>query len=161
MKRYHVRRTSREISDPAALADILRRGKFATVAMVHDGEPYAVTLSYGWDEPTGALYFHMSNEGRKVEALAADPRVCATVVIDGGYVAGKCEHRYESVVMTGSMRVLDDQEQRRAGMRVLLGALEDDPGSLWEHHELGGEEVYDRMSVARLDIEHLTGKAGS
>ncbi len=161
MKRYHVRRTSREITDPAALADVVRRGRFATIAMAHDGEPYLVTLSYGWDEAAGALYFHMASVGRKVDALASDPRVCATVVIDGGYVPGECEHRYESVVMTGTMRVLADPEERRADMRVLLGALEADPDALWDRFELGDDEVYERMSVGRLDIEHITGKAGS
>jgi nitroimidazol reductase NimA-like FMN-containing flavoprotein (pyridoxamine 5'-phosphate oxidase superfamily) len=160
-KRYHVQRVSRELTDPAALASILRRGKYATIAMVQDGEPYLVTLSYGWDEETNALFFHMASEGRKVDALATDPRVCATVVVDGGYVPGKCEHRYESVVMTGTMRVLADPDERRAGMRVLLRALEQDPDALWSHHELDGDEVWERMSVARLDIETIAGKAGN
>jgi nitroimidazol reductase NimA-like FMN-containing flavoprotein (pyridoxamine 5'-phosphate oxidase superfamily) len=160
-RQYHVRRANRELTEPEALADVLRRGKYATIAMVHDGEPYLVTLSYGWHEAANALFFHMATAGRKIDALAADPRVCATVVIDGGYVPGKCEHRYESVVMTGTMRVLTDPEERRAGMRVLIGALEKDPAALWSKHELDGDEVYERMNVARLDIETITGKAGS
>ena len=161
MPRYHVLRTDRELTDAGAISDILRRGKFATVAMVHDGGPYLVTLSYGWDEAANALFFHMARAGRKVDALASDPRVCATVVLDGGYVDGACEHRYESVVMTGTMRVLTDAEEARAGMRTLIGALEGDSGPMWSHNKLDGQEQWERMSIARLDIESITGKAGS
>ena len=161
MSDYHVLRTDRELTDPSAIAGVLRRGKYATIAMVHDGEPYLVTLSYGWDEAAGALFFHMARAGRKVDALAADARVCATVVVDGGYVEGECKHRYESVVMTGTMRVLTDAEEARAGMRTLITALEGDSDPLWSRFKLDGQKHWERMFIARLDIESITGKAGS
>ena len=159
--RYHMRRADRELTEPGALADILRGGRYATIAMIHDGEPYLVTLSYGWDETSNALYFHMANAGRKLDALAADPRVCATVIADGGYVPGECRHRYESVVMTGTMQVLTDPQEARAGMRALIGALEGESDPLWSHYDLDGKKHWERMSIARLDIKTITGKAGS
>ncbi len=161
MPAYHVLRADRELTDPTAIAGILRRGRYATIAMVHDGEPYLVTLSYGWDEAASALFFHMARAGRKLDALAADPRVCATVVVDGGYVEGECKHRYESVVMTGTMRVLTDPEEARAGMRLLIAALEGDSDPLWSHYKLDGQKHWERMFIARLDIRSITGKAGS
>ena len=161
MSRYHVLRADRELTDPAAIAGILRRGKYATIAMVHDGEPYLVTLSYGWDEAANALFFHTAQAGRKLDALASDPRVCATVVIDGGYVDGECKHRYESVVMTGTMRVIADPEEARAGMRTLITTLEGESDPLWSRYKLDGQKHWERMFIARLDIESLTGKAGS
>jgi nitroimidazol reductase NimA-like FMN-containing flavoprotein (pyridoxamine 5'-phosphate oxidase superfamily) len=161
MERYHVRRADRELTEQSDLGSILRRGRFTTIAMCQDGEPYLVTLSYGHDADARALYFHLSREGRKVDALGADPRVCATVVIDGGYEQGACKHHYESVVMTGTMRVVDDPDERRHGMRILLGHLEDGPDAVWKRNKLDQDVVYERMSVARLDIETITGKAGS
>ena len=158
---YHLRRADRELTGPEALEKILRDGKYATIAMVHDGEPYLVTLSYGWDPSVNALFFHMAQSGRKIDALAADPRVCATVIADGGYVVGQCKHEYESVVMTGTMRVLTDPAETRAGMRALIGALEGVSDPLWERYNLDGEKQWGRMSIARLDIETITGKAGS
>lgn len=158
---YHLRRADRELTEPEALEKILRDGKYATIAMVHDGEPYLVTLSYGWDPSANALFFHMAQSGRKIDALAEDPRVCATVIADGGYVVGQCKHEYESVVMTGTMRVLTDPAAARAGMRALIGALEGDSDPLWARYNLDGEKQWGRMSIARLDIETITGKAGS
>ena len=161
MERHHIRRGDRELTEATDVEGVLRRGRFAAVAMCHKGEPYVVTLSYGYDAAERALYFHVAPEGRKLDAIAGDPRVCATVVIDGGYERGACEHHYESVVITGTMRLVDSDGERRHGMRVLLNHLEDDPEPLWERHCLDGDEVYRRMSVARLDIGEITGKAGS
>ena len=160
MARFHLRRTDRELTDPEALVSVLERGKFAAIAMCHDGEPYVVTLSYGYDEARNALYFHMATAGRKLEAIAADPRVCATVVMDGGYQKGGCKHRYESVVLMGRMSVVDDPEEARHGMRTLITHLEDDPDEVWERQALDREETWNRLKIGRLDIEEILGKAG-
>ena len=63
--------------------------------------------------------------------------------------------------MTGTMRVLTDPAEARAGMRALIGALEGDSDPLWARYNLDGEKKWGRMSIARLDIETITGKAGS
>jgi uncharacterized protein len=161
MSPYHVRRTDREITEPDGLASILRRGRYATIAVCQDGAPYLFTLSYGYDTVRHALYFHVATEGRKLEALAADPRVCATVIIDGGYEPGACKHHYESVVLTGTMALVDRDDEVRHGMQVLIGQLEDDAHAVWERNKLDRDEPWKRLRVARLDIEDLTGKAGS
>lgn len=161
MARYHVRRTDRELTEPDAVASVLRRGRFVSVAVVHDGEPYVFTLSYGFDEAKNALYSHVAREGRKLDAIAADPRVCATVIVDGGYEQGACKHHYESVVITGRMQMVSDAEEIRHGMRVLIQHLEDDAEAAWERNGLDGDKVFERLGVLRLDIEEITGKAGS
>lgn len=160
MPSYHMRRVDRQITDPVQLDSILLRGRFATIAMCQDGDPYLVTLSYGYDEERNALYFHMATNGRKQSAISADPRVCATVIIDGGYQTGECRHLYESVVITGRIALVDDVDEARHGMRVLLGHLEDEPGAVWERQALDREETWRRLRVARLDIDEITGKAG-
>jgi nitroimidazol reductase NimA-like FMN-containing flavoprotein (pyridoxamine 5'-phosphate oxidase superfamily) len=155
-----MRRADRAITDPVELDSILLRGRFATIAMCQDGEPYLVTLSYGYDEARNALYFHLATTGRKLDAIAADPRVCATIVIDGGYVAGECKHRYESVVLTGRMALVEDPDESRHGMRVLIEHLEDEPDDVWERQALDREETWRRLGVCRLDLDEITGKAG-
>jgi uncharacterized protein len=60
---YHVRRTDRQIEDEATLEGILLQGKYATLALCRGGEPYVVTLSYGYDRDTKALYFHCARDG--------------------------------------------------------------------------------------------------
>lgn len=161
MERYHVRRADREITDPDSLGSILSQGKYATIALCHDGEPYVVTLSYGYDAERAALYFHVATAGRKLDAIAADPRACATVIADGGYEQGACKHHYRSVVLGGTMSVVDDLDEKRHGMRVLIDHLEDAPAAVWERNGLDGDKALERVIVVRFDIETITGKAGS
>jgi len=161
MERYHVRRADREITDAEALASILRHGRYTTIALCHGGGPYAVTLSYGYDHERAALYFHVAKAGRKLDAIATDPRACATVIVDGGYEQGACKHHYESVVLDGTMTIVEDLDKRRHGMRVLLGHLEDEPALVWERNGLDGDNALERVIVVRFDIEAMTGKAGS
>lgn len=161
MDRYHVRRRDREITDPDLLSSILARGKYATIALCHDGGPYVVTLSYGYDSDRSALYFHAAKAGRKLDAISADPRACATVIVDGGYVQGECKHRYESVVLTGTMSVVDTAVESRHGLKVLIDRLEEEPAPVWERNVSDGDEELGRVLVLRLDIETITGKSGS
>ena len=157
----HVRRADREITDTATIGTLLASGRWVTIAMARDGEPYLVTMSYGYDASGRALYFHSAHEGQKADWLAANPRVCATVVDDRGYRDGRCEHEYASVVLRGTMGFVGDPEERRHGMRVLTGQLESDPEAVFAKHRLDGDKVYERMAVLRLTIEEITAKQGT
>lgn len=156
---HHMRRHDRAITDPEKIAALLREGRFCTLALADESGPYAVTMSYGHDSSAGRLYFHCANEGRKIDAIAADSRACATVVHDRGYTHGACEHPYESVVLHGRMRVVSDEAEKLHGLRVLVEHLEDGPDAF---SAMGLNQV-DRvasMTALAFDIEHVSAKAG-
>jgi general stress protein 26 len=110
MAKYHMNKAEREITDNSQLLEILERGKYATIAMCRDNEPYIVTMSFGYDPARHALYFHSAVKGRKLDIIAANPAVCATVIEDGGYLVNQCSHRYRSVVLDGNMHIVDDDK---------------------------------------------------
>lgn len=151
----------REISDPAEIEAILGAGRFATIAMARGDEPYLVTLSYGYDHDTRTLYFHSAHEGLKLEFLEANPNVCATVIVDRGYLHGECAHAYSSVVMYGTMGLVDGADERRLGMRRMTEQLESKPAQVYAKHKLDGDAVYKRMVVLKLAIDSVRGKSGS
>lgn len=167
MGTYHVRRGDRELTDLADLEAILEQGRYATIAMARlshglaiiAAEPYLVTLSYGYDPDICALYFHTATEGLKHEFMKANPNVCATVVLDGGYVTGDCAHEYTSVVVRGRLGVVADRKEQAHGVRVLIEQQEEDPDAVRER-QLADESAYETMSVLRLDIAEITGKRG-
>lgn len=121
---HHLRRTDREIVDSARIDALLREGRFCHIALADGAGPYVVTLSYGFDSVARRLYFHCAAEGRKIDAIASDPRACATVVLDRGYTEGACEHPYESVVLIGRMRVIEDAAEKTEALRVLAAHQE-------------------------------------
>ncbi|MBD3290425.1 flavin-nucleotide-binding protein [candidate division KSB1 bacterium] len=156
---YHLKRTEREISDPAELALILKNGKFASIAMCYQNEPYIVTLNYGYDQSKDVLYFHNAQDGLKLDFISQNPDVCGTVVEDHGYVMGECEHKYRSVVFRGSMSIVDELEEKKYALRVLIDHLEQDPAAV-KKRILKNDDVYENVGITKLEIQSITGKAG-
>ncbi len=159
---HPMRRTDRAIEDAERIEQILRSARYATIALADGDEPYVVTLSCGYDPELRRLCFHVAPEGRKLDIVERNPRACATVVVDHGYTEGACEHPFESVVMTGRMRLLDDRDDELAAMRTLVLQLEGEENLpvVWERNKLDGDKVWNRMNALVFEIEELTAKQG-
>ncbi len=159
--KYHLQnRPNRELKDESEIKKILRNGKFTTVSLCRDNEPYIVTLSYGFDEGRNALYFHSARQGLKLDFLIANKKVCATVIEDGGYVMDECAHEYKSIVFWGEMHVVNDLDEKRYGMGILLNHLEEKDTIIAEKLHKSDQGFATNMEVLRLDIKEIHGKAG-
>lgn len=57
----------------------------ASVAMIDRNVPYVVPLSYGYElkEDSLVLYFHCAKEGRKLNILRCNDKVCFTIFNEG------------------------------------------------------------------------------
>ena len=159
---HELRRHDLEITDRAEIDRLLNSAKFATVALADGEQPYVVTLSCGYDAVLNRLCFHVARQGRKLDIIARNPRACATVVADLGYLAGECAHPYASVVLVGRMRVLEDPADARRAMRTLIGQLEsaDDESAIWARNLLDTEAGLGRCRMLALEIAELTAKSG-
>lgn len=158
----HLRRQDRAITEPAEIESVLHAAKYATIALADGEEPYVVTLSCGYDEANRRLCFHVAPEGRKLDIIAKNPRACVTVLRDLGYNAGACEHPFESVVMTGRMRVLEDRAEAAHAMRVLIAHLEgaENFSAVWERNKLDTEAPFARMRMLAFEIDEVSAKRG-
>ncbi len=157
MAKYHMNRKDKEIAERSGLIDVLKHGNYATIAMCRENEPYLVTMNYGYDEEEHVLYFHCAQRGLKLEFMRANPKVCATVIEDRGYKMGECDQAYRSVVFRGTMHTVEDLQEKKRAIDVLLNHLEDDPDRIREK-SLKSDEVYEEVGILRLDIEEMTGK---
>ncbi|MBN1164442.1 MAG: pyridoxamine 5'-phosphate oxidase family protein [Candidatus Krumholzibacteriota bacterium] len=157
MARYHLTRKDREICDPEIIDAILGGGRLAQVALCRGEEPYIVTMNYGYDPRRGALYFHCAKQGQKLDFMRENPRVCATIVRDLGYVEGRCEHKFQSLVLRGRLRTVETLEGKKHGLDILLNHQEKTPGRVRRRH-LREDSVYSTLEMLRLDIEEITGK---
>ena len=84
-----MRRKDKEVVDRERIDEIIRGAQVCRLAMIDGDEPYLVPLSFGYDGR--AIYFHSAVEGRKVEALRRNARVCFEIdtgveVLEGGTV---------------------------------------------------------------------------
>jgi uncharacterized protein len=160
MKQYHLHnRPNRELTEKSDLDRILKEGKFAVISMCRDNEPYVVSLSYGFDSANETLYFHCAKKGLKLDFLDSNKNVCATVINDKGYVIDECGHEYESVVFWGDMQIVNDLQEKKNGMRILLHHLEE-KDSIIKDKLLKSDEFYSKMEILKLRIKQIHGKAG-
>lgn len=154
-----MRRTDREIKDLVQLSDILHQGKFMVLALSHLDEPYIVTLSYGYDGKHNHVYFHCAKEGLKLQYIAANPRACATVILDKGYIQDECAHPFTTLVLRGSIEMVDDVEEKKHGVSIVLNHLESNP-TVIAKRVLQNDQVFEKICVLRMTIEEISGKAG-
>jgi len=152
-----MRKSEREITEDPKLIDILTRGKYATISLCRNDEPYIVTLSYGYDSNENALYFHAAPVGLKLDFIETNPKVCGTVIEDHGYVADQCEQNYRSIVFRGIMSIVDDLQEKKHGLNILLEHLEREPGPI-KKRNVPDEVSYKKVAILKLEIMEMTGK---
>ncbi|MBI5523114.1 MAG: pyridoxamine 5'-phosphate oxidase family protein [Desulfarculus sp.] len=149
-----MRRANRQITDPAQLEDILRRGRVLRLAMCHGDQPYLLPLNYGYAQ--GRVYLHTGRQGLKLEYLRANPRVCFEVSVDVELVpaqeacAWNCH--YQCVLGFGRAVEVTDEAERRLGLLAITSQYAG-PGP----HALK-EESLARACLLRIDIEEMSGK---
>ena len=127
-------RKEKEITAREDMVDVLKKGKYATISLCRENEPYVVTMNYGFDESREALYFHCALKGLKLDFLSQNPRACATVIEDLGYKMDECDHAYKTVVFWGAMSVIEDLDEKKHGMEVLFHHLERNPDPIRERN---------------------------
>ena len=148
-----MRRQDKAIEDKHALEVILKHAMVCRIAMCDGQMPYVVPMCFGYADDR--LYLHCVPEGKKIDILRRNPRVCFEVDIDQELVRGtqpcNWSFKYRSVVGFGSAVFVEDLNEKKRALDVLM-----------EH--FGGEassypdDVLGRVTIIRVDIESLTGK---
>jgi len=156
MPGYHMRRQDKAITDPGEMEAVLLGQKLVTLAMCRDGEPYLVTMDFGYDPEVRAIYFHCADAGKKLELLRANPRVWGQVVEDLGYVPGECDHSYRSVQFSGSVELLAVPNDKRAALHLLLRKFEPE-ADVAKRTEMV-EKSLAKVVVGKVRIEAISGK---
>lgn len=156
VKPYHVRRRDKAITDPDAVSGVLNEARYVTVAMCADDQPYLVALNHGWDPEARCLYVHCAPGGKKLEILEANPRVWGMAVVDLGYLDGRCDHAYRSVMFGGRVTLLTDPGKKRAALENMIRRLESDPEAVMSE-QLTPARIR-ATTIGRIDVDELTGK---
>ena len=153
-----MQKKDREILDKRITSEIMKNGKFSTISMCRNDEPYIVTLSYGFDEIKNCLYFHSAQKGLKLEFLKENQKICATIIEDLGYVRGACSHKYRSIVFWGDLTIVENLDEKKHAFDTMLNHLEDNPSKLKKRF-FKSEESYNNTCLLKLEISLITGKA--
>jgi len=159
MGSYHLRLKEKIISSNSELQRILKNGQFIILGICSENEPYVFTMNYGYDFSRNALYFHCAKEGFKLGFIKRNPQVCGTIIEDLGYQMGVCEHAYRSLIIRGDMHIVEDSDEKRHGLEVLIDHLEEIPAPVKER-TFKKPNVLETLNILRLDVLSITGKDG-
>lgn len=153
-----MRKQSREM--PAEWAwEVLEQAPYITLSLADsDGTPYAVALSMA--RLGDSLYFHCAQEGRKLDILRRNPKVCLTAVTRCRPLMGPKDNsftlEFKSATAFGvAVEIADPDEKTRALRAVCERFL---PAHM-EHFDAAVERSLGRTAVVRIDLtEPPTGK---
>jgi hypothetical protein len=143
------------------LRALLDRADACRLAFAVADQPYIVTLNFGyeWEGDFPVLYFHSASQGRKLDMMRANPRVCFQM--DAGHELVREERacdwgmRFESLVGYGTLGELPDDVAKRRGLDAILRHYGGDGR--------GGfaEGLFGATTVLRLEVGEMTGKRKS
>ena len=147
-----MRKKSREMDSVWAL-EVMDKAPYVTVSMTGlGGEPYAVPLSLArTDERT--FYFHSATEGKKLDLLRANPRVCLTAVSKCkptvGPKDGSFTLEFNSAIAFGRVEEVTNEAEKRKALRAISQRF------LPEHmnaFEAAVERSMSRTAVLRITL---------
>lgn len=149
-----MRRSKQQLSD-AETIEILQSCTSGVLAVSgDDGYPYAVPLSFAYRH--GRLFFHFANAGHKIDGLARNDKVSFCVVKTDNVIQKTFTTHFRSAIVFGRARILTEDSEKKQALECLVEKYSPD------YVTEGQSEIaraWNRVCVAELKIEHMTGKA--
>jgi nitroimidazol reductase NimA-like FMN-containing flavoprotein (pyridoxamine 5'-phosphate oxidase superfamily) len=148
-----VRRREKEITKKSLIESILQRAAVCRIGLCDQGTPYVVPVHFGYKD--NCLYFHSATEGRKVDVLKQNNRVCFEVDLDVKLVPSdapcKWSVQYLSVIGFGKASFVDDLQEKREALNVIM---EHYSGRSYEYRD----DALNDVAIIKVEIDSMTGK---
>ena len=148
-----MRRKDKEITDIDEIEKIIRKANCCRIGLADNDEPYIVPVCFGYER--NALYFHGALEGRKVELIKKNNKICFEIDTDVEVVRGEkpCAWamKYRSVIGVGRARILESDEEKTRGLKLIMRQYAEGDFSF-------PKSELDEILVVKVDITNITGK---
>lgn len=153
-----MRRSDREVTDIGRINEIIKEAGVLRLAMNDEAYPYIVPMHYGYEFESGKLIFwlHGAKEGKKLDLLKKDPRVCVELdcnmdIISGGDDACAYGAAYSSVIAFGTAEVTEEPSAKIHGLKLLM---KEQTGKEFEI----SEKMASGIAVIRVVCDSFTAK---
>ena len=153
-----MRRSQNEITDRQEILDIIQECDVIRVGMSVDDVPYIVPMNFGYDKDV--FYFHGAREGRKIDMIHKNPKVCFEMDKDHRLIGDSdraCDWtmKYSCVMGTGTMAIVEEWDEKRKALNLLMAHY----GGK-DHYEYK-DAMLERIGILKLTVESMTGKKSS
>jgi uncharacterized protein len=149
-----MRRKDREIVDETAIRAIMAEAQVCRIGLSDDGMPYVIPMNFGLGER--CVYLHCASEGRKLDIIRKNDRVCFEMDILRDVYRHKlgcgCSARFDSVIGFGRAVIVEDPGEKRVALdRIMEQYSAERPFSYMD-------DFFAKTTIIRIDIESMTGK---
>lgn len=152
---FREMRRKRQALGADEVSAVLNRGTSGVLALYgDDGYPYAVPISYVYDGKK--LFFHCAQSGHKLDAIGRNAKASFCVIDQDQIVPEEYTSYFRSVIVFGTMRILEDDGEKRAAIEKL--ALKYAPDDRAENREKEIEQEWKPLCMLEMNIEHMSGK---
>ncbi len=149
-----MNKQNRQLEDAAAKS-LFTKGHHGILAVNGDnGYPYAVPVNYVY--LNDKIYIHSAKYGYKIEALQKDQKVCFTAIISAKVLPDKFTAAYESIIATGDVEFVTDQEEK---MTALTAFIDNFSADFKENGMKFIAGAFAKTEVLAIKVQSLTGKA--
>ena len=147
--------------DDEWICAFLRRGEIAHIAHLSGDQPFITPTNYWFDEERRAIVFHSNLAGRVRSNLEHHPRVCVEISEYGRLLpantALEFSIQFRSVMVYGTVKILEDTEERRRALYGLIGKYFPRMEAGREYRPITDKELA-RTTVYAVAIELWSGK---
>lgn len=149
-----MRKARLEIKDNKVLEEILGGAIICRVAMMDGDQAYMLPFNYGYRE--GCIYIHSAPEGKKIDLLRKNPKVCFEVEHTAKLVKGEqaCDWTtlYRSVMGYGEIEILSDDHSKQLGLEIIMAQHGAPDLVAFNAKNMA------RMLILKLSISSMSGK---
>ncbi len=148
-----MRRKERQATQEQAVL-WLKECEFAVLCMSDaDGRPYGVPISPVLAD--NAVYFHCAPEGKKLDCIAHQPKVCL-VCADGVVpIPEQYSTAFHSAIAFGTASLVEDEAEKIEALRLIC---EKYAASNMEGFEKAISQSLHRTWIVKIDLLQITGK---
>ena len=151
-----MRRKEKEIVDEKVMISIIEKAIVCRVAMCWQNEPYMVPMNFGYQD--NYIYLHSAGEGRKLDILRNNNKVCiefdADVELVQSQEACKTSMKYKSILIFGIAVILKDIAEKKRALDIIMHH--------YYHHSLAAfhypEDALEKIIIIKVKVEDMTGK---
>lgn len=152
---FREMRRSKQLLSEAETIEILQSCTSGVLAVSgDDGYPYAVPLSFAYKD--GKLFFHFAKEGHKIDGIARNDKVSFCVIKADNVIQKTFTTHFRSAIVFGRTRILTEDREKKHALECLVEKYSPDYVAEGQSEM---ERAWNRVCVAELKIEHMTGKA--
>ena len=120
----HIRRKDRAVGDETWIEAFLQRAPFGVLATAQQDQPFMHGILFAYDPQQRVIYMHSAAEGRTIENVRMNPKICFTVAKMGRLLphlrASGFSVEYSSVVVFGVARLVDEPEEMLYGLGKIM-----------------------------------------